>query len=168
MIILQSDRLILRTSKIEDANTLHREIFSNKNVVKNTFGKELFNLQETKAFIKNSCYLDSKLGLNTLVEKESGEIIGLAGVLKCSYLGQVDYEFGFILAETYWGKGYASEIGKAQIDFVKNELKEKRVLALVHKENVSSLKCIQRLNLHFIKTVSTKDRGDREVYIKEL
>jgi ribosomal-protein-alanine N-acetyltransferase len=33
--------------------------------------------------------------------------------LPCKYIGNDEYEFGFILATKFWAKGYAREIGKA-------------------------------------------------------
>ncbi|MFA9374098.1 MAG: GNAT family N-acetyltransferase, partial [Poseidonibacter sp.] len=92
----------------------------------------------------------------------------LAGNIECNYLDEKDYEFGFILGKDFWGKGYATEIGKAQIDFIKNELKGKRVLALVHKDNIGSIKTIEKLGLIHLTTVQTDGRGNREVYIKNF
>ena len=66
------------------------------------------------------------------------------------------------------GQGYATEIGKAQIDFIKNELKARRVLALVHKDNIASIKTIEKLALIHLTTVPTDGRGNREVYIKKF
>lgn len=168
MIILETERLLLRTTTLDDTNDLYEQVFSNEEVVQFTFGREGLNIEETEEFIKNNCNFDKELGLSTLVEKKSGNIIGLAGNLECNYLDEKDYEFGFILGKDFWGKGYATEIGKAQIDFIKNKLKAKRVLALVHKENIGSIKTIEKLGLNHFTTVPTVGRGNREVYIKKF
>ena len=168
MQILKTKRLTLRTTSLNDANDLYTQIFSNPDVVKYTFGSELFNLKQTKEFIKNNCNFDSKLGLSTLIENESSKIIGLAGVIECDYLDTTEYEFGFILGENFWAKGYATEIGQAQIDFIKDNIKAPRVLALAHKNNLGSLNCIKKLGLTYLKTIPTDGRGDREVYAKEF
>lgn len=168
MIILETDRLLLRTTTLDDTNDLYEQVFSNEDVVQFTFGREGLNIEKTEDFIKNNCNFDSKLGLSTLIEKNSGNIIGLAGNIECNYLDEKDYEFGFILGKDFWGKGYATEIGKAQIDFIKNELKAKRVLALVHKDNIGSIKTIEKLGLIHLTTVQTDGRGNREVYIKKF
>jgi ribosomal-protein-alanine N-acetyltransferase len=168
MNIIETDRLILRTTILQDTNDLYKQVFSNNDVVKFTFGSDGLNIDETKDFIKNNCNFDKKLGLSTLVEKIRGRIIGLAGNIECNYLEKKDYEFGFILGKEFWGKGYATEIGKAQINFIKNELKGKRVLALVHKDNVASIKTIEKLGLNHLTTVPTNGRGNREVYIKNF
>lgn len=164
MTILESNRLILRNTVDEDIATLYKNIFNDKDVVEHTFGNDLKSFEEVENFIKTSCNYYNKLGLSTLLEKQSNTIIGLAGIIKCEYLEQIDYEFGFILSKNYWGKGYAKEIGLAQIKYTKDELKAKRVLALAHKENIASLNLIKKLGLEYIKTVPTNGRGDREVY----
>jgi len=164
MNIIKTQRLIIRNTKIEDIEDLYKQVFSNDEVVKYTFGKELSNFDDVKDFVEKNCNFDKKLGLSTLVEKDSSKVIGLAGVIECNYLDSVDYEFGFILGSDFWGKGYASEIGQAQIDYVKNEIKAKRVLALAHKENEASVKCINKLGLEYKTTISTENRGDREVF----
>ena len=168
MIILETARLLLRTTRLDDTNDLYKQIFSNEDVVQFTFGREGLNIEETENFIKNNCNFDSKLGLSTLIEKKSGNIIGLAGNIECNYLDEKDYEFGFILGKDFWGKGYATEIGQVQIDFIKNELKAKKVLALVHKDNIASIKTIKKLGLIHLTTVQTNGRGNREVYIKKF
>lgn len=168
MKILETKRLILRTTILEDASDLYTQVFSNDEVVKYTFGSDGLDIEKTKEFIKQNCNFDSNFGLSTLVEKESGKIIGLAGNLECNYLDTKDYEFGFILGRDFWGKGYATEIGQAQIDYVKDIIKAPRVLALVHKENLGSVKTIEKLGLSYLTTVPTNGRGDREVYLKNF
>lgn len=164
MTILESQRLVLRNTTDDDITTLYTEIFENDDVVKFTFGNDLKSFEEVKDFIQTNCNYTDKLGLSTLVEKQSDKIIGLAGIISCEYLEQTDYEFGFILSENFWGKGYGKEIGIAQIEYIKNEIKAKRVLALAHKDNIPSCKLINKLGLEYIKTVPTNGRGNREVF----
>lgn len=168
MKILQSPRLILRNTLLEDSLFLYEEIFNVDEVTQFTFGKELNNFEQCEEFIKKQCNFDAVLGLSTLVEKQTDKIIGLAGVIECDYLGTQDYEFGFILGKSFWSKGYATEIGEAQIKYVKEVLKAKRVLALVHKDNTASVKCIKKLGLQYEKSVTTINRGSRDVYILEF
>lgn len=164
MNIITSQRLIIRNTKLEDLESLYTDIFSEEDVVKYTFGKELFNKKQTEEFIIQNCNFENQLGLSTIIERNSEEIIGLGGIIKCEYLEQEDYEFGFILAKKFWGKGYASEIGLAQINFAKENLKAKRILALAHEDNLASIKCIKKLGLEYVSTVPTEGRGHREVF----
>lgn len=168
MQLLETNRLILRNTVDEDIETLYELVFKDQEVVQHTFGKEMFDFEQTKEFVKNNCNFDKEYGLSTLIEKESNEIIGLGGVVQCQYLDQTDYEFGFILAKKAWGKGYATEIGQAQIEFVKNKLKESRVLALASPDNKGSIHTIEKLGLKHVKDIHTPNRGVRALYLKSF
>jgi len=163
MQILDTQRLILRTMIEEDFDSLYENVFSNFKVVQNTFGSSMFSKEETIDFLKNNANFDSKLGLSTLVEKDTNNVIGLAGVIKSEYLDAIDYEIGFILQETSWGKGYAKEIGKAQIEQVKEDLNDKRVLAVVVANNIASIKTLESLGFIYVKKLDIT-RGKRLLY----
>lgn len=167
MEILNTTRLILRTIQNSDFEQIHEKIFLNPNVVKNTFGSQLFNLEETKDFLIKNANFNEKIGLSVIVEKSTNEIIGLAGLLKCDYLNDEDYEIGFILEESSWGKGYAKEIGIAQINQAKNDFAKNRILAAAAPENISSIKALESLGFVFIKEIETK-RGKRFIFLMDF
>lgn len=154
---MKTERLRLRTLNQEDSKALYELIFSDRDVIKYTFGKDTISEQNVYEYVK-------QIGLKVLENNTSKEIIGLAGVLPCSYLQADDYEFGFILAKKFWGQGYANEIGKAQIESIKNSLSKHRAIATVYPENFASIKCIEKLGLKYETTIST-DRGERLVYL---
>jgi len=167
MIILETSRLTLKTIEKEDSQVLHDLIFSNEDTMKYTFGEKAFTLEETKKFIyKNFCKNYAIVGMAPLFEKKSGLLIGLAGVLENELLGKNHYEFGFIIAEEFRKKGYATEVAQSQMTFIKKRLRQNKVYALVHKENEISKKILEKLGLSYVKEIKTKDRGSREVYTK--
>ncbi|AXX92032.1 acetyltransferase [Malaciobacter molluscorum LMG 25693] len=166
MTILTTKRLILRTFTKLDIDTLYEDVFKCSDVVKYTFGNENFSYEQTKNFINNNCNFKDKIGLSIIEKKDTNEIIGLGGVLQCEYLDEIDYEIGFILAKRFWKKGFAKEIGQAQIDFIKDKLKAKKALALVDTNNTASIKTIKSLGFNYLKSVKTTDsRKQRDVYI---
>ncbi|MGA1941426.1 GNAT family N-acetyltransferase [Arcobacter sp. YIC-310] len=167
MEILNTNRLILRTMKEKDFDILFDKIFSNKNVVANTFGSSGFTKKETEEFLRTHGNFDSSIGLSVLLEKQTKTIIGLAGILSCTYLDEEDYEIGFILEETSWGKGYAKEIGLAQIQQIKN-LGKNRALAAASKTNVASSKSLFSLGFRLVKESRDKIRGERLIYSLQL
>ncbi len=157
---MKTERLRLREINREDDTTLYEFIFRDQDVVRYTFGKDVISEQNVYEYVK-------QIGLKVIENNMTKEIIGLAGVLPCPYLGRDDYEFGFILAKKFWGLGYAGEIGKAQIEFIKNTLLKTRAVATVYPQNFASIKCIEKLGLKYETTVST-DRGERLVYLIEF
>jgi RimJ/RimL family protein N-acetyltransferase len=52
---------------------------------------------------------------------------------------------GYLLAESYWGKGYATEILKGLIDFIEIEDQVTRLIAGVATDNLASIKLLQKL-----------------------
>jgi len=169
MIILETTRLVLKTIEKEDSQVLHDLIFSNEDTMKYTFGEKAFSLEETKKFIyKNFCKNYAIVGMAPLFEKQSGLLIGLAGVLENEVLGKNHYEFGFIIAEEFRKKGYAKEVAESQITFIKKRLKQNKVYALAHKDNTASKNLLEKLGLTHINNIETQDRGSREVYSKRV
>lgn len=166
MNILKSKRLVLRNMSKEDFPFLYEKIFTQHNVVQHTFGSGLLSYEEMEELLFQIGSFKTNLGLSTLIKKDTQEILGLAGVMKSDYLDSLDYEIGFILKEEAWKKGYAKEIGEAQINYVQNILKQKRVLALAKKDNVSSIHTLHKLGFEYFKTIDTKQRGKRELFIK--
>jgi RimJ/RimL family protein N-acetyltransferase len=63
---------------------------------------------------------------------------------------------GYLLGESYWGKGYATEILKGLIDFIASEDQVTRLIAGVATENVASIKLLQKMG--FIHS-SSEDNG---------
>lgn len=56
-----------------------------------------------------------------------------------------DTHIGYLLAESYWGKGYATEILKGLIDFIDSEDKITRLIAGVATDNIASTKLLHKL-----------------------
>jgi len=91
--------------------------------------------------------------------------VGFAGLVPCSDLGERDYEIGFVLGHEFWGRGFATEIGRAQIEYGLNTLGCERLLAKVAPQNRASISVLNKLGMEHHATIETKDRGIREVYV---
>ena len=166
--IIITDRLALRSALDSDLDTLHSITFSDPEVMSQAFSGKPLNKKESKNFF--SIYFDhgrngKQLGVRTL--KDTNTIIGFSGLLECSILGRKDYEIGFVLGREYWGKGYASEIGDAQIKYGIELLGCKRLLALVAPKNKPSISVLHKIGMVLHSTVETKTRGTKDVYIVE-
>lgn len=168
MIILETERLVLKTITHNEIEQLFEHLFSDAEVMKYAFLGKSFTYADTTEFVENHfASEDSKIGLACLHEKKGDALVGVAGILKCDYFGRDDFEFGFILGKDHWDKGYATEIGQAQIDFCLHELELDRVLALTNQDNEKSQQVLEKLHMEFVKTVETDSRGVRKIYKKE-
>lgn len=67
-----------------------------------------------------------------------------------------DTHVGYLLGESYWGKGYATEILKGLIDFIESEDQMTRLIAGVATDNIASIKLLKKLG--FIHS-SSEDNG---------
>lgn len=109
----------------------------------------------------------SQTGIATLIEKETNGIIGFAGLFACDALGADDFEIGFVLARTAWGKGIATEIGAAQLAFGFEQLNCGRLLGLVHPQNEPSIHALKKLGLKYLTDAEGMNRPARSVYCIE-
>lgn len=98
----------------------------------------------------------SKIGFGfwRVNEKQSGEAIGMVGLIKRDSLEDVD--IGFALLPEYAGKGFAFEAALACMEFAQTELKLKRVVAITLPSNDSSIRLIEKLGLKFEKRFMDK------------
>ena len=167
MIILETSKLTLKTIEKEDSQVLYDLIFSHEETMKYTFGGKAFTLEESKKFIyKNFCKNNAIVGLAPLFEKSSGNLVGLAGILKSEDLGTNQHEFKVIIAEKFRRKGYAQEVVQSELTFIRRRLKQNKAFALIHKEDEASKKLLEKSGMTFIKNINLKDRIDQEVYTK--
>lgn len=168
MEIIRTERLALRSAVDSDLDTLHSIVFSNPEVMSQTFSGKPLNKNESQSFFSiNFDHERSGKQLGVLTLKDTSTIIGFSGLLECWVLGQKDYEIGFVLGREYWGKGYASEIGNAQIKYGLELLGCKRLLALVAPKNETSISVLHKIGMALHSTVETKTRGTKIVYIAE-
>lgn len=60
-----------------------------------------------------------------------------------------DVEIGYRLQRVFWGKGYATEVGKALIRKGFLELGVKRIVASALSENQASIRVMEKIGLKF-------------------
>lgn len=164
MTILDSRRLSLGALKETDIPHL-QIILGDEEVTRQTFGGTPMSSSASDIFIQEHFNTTgATTGLSPLREKQSSKIIGFAGLLPFNHYNQYDFEFGFVLAREAWGKGYATEVGKAQIDYAFNTLRLNRLFAMAAPSNKSSLQVIRKLGLQYKCDLVEGGRGLRQVY----
>lgn len=163
--ILTTERLILRSVDESDFEPLFNMTFSNPKVMRHVFEAKPLSREEAMSFFNKDFDHDvsgNKIGV--LIDKETGQRVGFGGPISCSALGENDYEIGFVLGTDYWGKGLATEIGKAQIEHGLNTLGCKRLLALVAPKNTASIAVLKKIGMTHYESIETEHRGKREIF----
>lgn len=139
---LETKRLILRKLKETDYERLFL-LDSNREVMKYIGMPTLSKVEESKEVVKMIMqqYEDNGVGRLAVIEKESDLLIGWSGLkLNTSEVNgyQNFYELGYRFLPETWGKGYATESGKASLEYGFNDLKAEVIYAYAHCENQAS------------------------------
>ncbi len=159
----ETERLILRPLELTDADRMHL-LDRDPEVMKYIGMPTLSSVEETRdviGYIRKQ-YDDFGIGRFAVVEKESGLLVGWSGLKfnDSEVNGFKDfYELGYRFLPETWGKGYASETGKAFVDKFFDEMKLKNLYAYAHSENGASNHVLTKLG--FTKTGTfTEPDGD--------
>jgi len=135
---------------------------SDPEVVRYVGVKPIDDIEKTREIIKNirQQYVDHGIGRWAVIHKESGEVIGWAGLKFIKHLNGFDdnYDLGYRFQKAHWGKGYGYESAKAWIDFGFNEMKLPRISAYADVENTASVKILEKCGMRFVNKFL--DEGD--------
>ncbi len=113
-------------------------------------------------------YESDGFGIEALIERASGRMIGWAGLAVPHFLPEVlpAVEVGWRLSRDQWGKGLATEAGAAAVDFGFTQGGLTRIVSIYEPENVASGRVMARLG--FTHCVTTQGPRGEEVAVMEL
>lgn len=90
-------------------------------------------------------------GLYAMEMKDSGEVVGLCGLLKREYLPAVD--IGYALLPQFEGRGLALEACKLVMDIAVTKLEMDTVFAIVTPANARSISLLEKLGFSLEKEI---------------
>ena len=70
-----------------------------------------------------------------------------------------DLEVGYILRQSAWGQGYATEIARALCEYGLNTLGRDRLIATVDADHASSLRVLEKIGMSILERVEGPDGG---------
>ena len=164
--MIETKRLVLRPFDCNDLDII-MELYSDEEIMKYMpdpvmdMAMAQDRLDKNVAGWKENPQISYEMAV---VRKDSGEKIGRAEMVRDH--SEDSAMIGCLLLKSEWGKGYASEIMNALIDYCFNVLQVHRVYGLCHPDNTGSWKtmekCGMRREAHFIqKRRYTKADGMR-------
>lgn len=164
--ILQTKRLLVRESTLEDVDEFYR-IYSDPSITR--YMEDLYEDRDAERAYMQS-YIDQiygfyGYGLWTVLLKESGGIIGRAGLSVRE--GYEIPELGFLIDVSYQGQGYGFEVCAEILKYAQEELEFDKVQALVDERNVISIGLVKKLGFVFRGNV-TENGQKYGLYIKKL
>jgi RimJ/RimL family protein N-acetyltransferase len=156
----ETDRLILRRLQEGDAEALHREIYSDHDVVRYYNGDRVFSLEEVREFLPRRRNI-GQFGYWTVTLKETGEPIGQVHIDPYANLGwhplpedadllcqSPEVHLGFAFGKRFWGHGYAFEACRRLVLYAFQDLRLRRLLGGAAGINHRSVRLHERLGFH--------------------
>lgn len=139
--IFETARLFVRRLQESDVE-LFFDLMSNPNVMR-MIPQTILNKEESDSQLKELIELEqsSDTKIWSLCQKSNGEFIGFAGFLKNT---DSEDEIAYRLREKHWNKGFGTEIAKGLIDFGFTKMNTNLITADVFKENVKSIKILEK------------------------
>lgn len=152
---IETERLILRDMRLTDLDGMF-ELDSDPEVHKYLGNKPVKTKEESRRIIEGVLkqYKERGIGRWAAIEKETGEFIGWSGIrLNTEYNMNgftKYYDVGYRLIKRFWGKGYATESGKAAIDYAFNTLKLQEIYATTEMGNEASHNALLKIGLDYV------------------
>jgi [ribosomal protein S5]-alanine N-acetyltransferase len=155
---IESARLSIRTFDPARDSGAMLPVYGDPEVMRYIPGGAVQDVRAIQALLETYAKTQETYGFSSwaVVERESGRIVGDAGFSIFEATG--DVELGYTLARDAWGKGYATEAGRACLNAALVHLAAPRIIALADLENVASQRVAERLGMTRHGTVEAHGR----------
>jgi ribosomal-protein-alanine N-acetyltransferase len=151
--IVETSRLKLRHVVTHDAAFI-LALLNDSSFLQYVGDKQVRNLESAINYILEgpvASYQAYGFGLYLVELIDTGEPIGICGVIKRDFLDHAD--LGFALMPEYRGNGYAFESARATVDFARDELRLAHIVAFTAPGNVRSINLLAKLGMSFDKLI---------------
>ena len=144
MDLIETERLLLRPFQPDDAGAAHAW-FGDASVMKYAPTGPDASVEKTRARLAGYEAHQLRHGFSKwlVVERATGQPVGDAGLLVLENEGWVD--LGFRFAPPFWGKGFATEVGRAWVSAAFGALGLPELGAFAHPQNTASLRVLEKL-----------------------
>lgn len=169
--MIKTERLIMRPFNENDLDII-MNLYSNEEIMKH-MPNDVMNVEKAQKHLykvvggwKEIPQVNYEMAV---ISKDDQKKIGRSRI-------HVNYEtdtamIGWLLLKEGWGKGYATEMTRALMDYSFDVLNVHRVCALCHPKNISSWKVLEKCNMrreaHFIQKCKYV-KGDKIMWEDEL
>ena len=163
MLVLETERLILRHLCIDDAGFILR-LLNEPSFIRHIGDKGVRTGEDAQQYLLSGpidSYDRFGHGLNMVELKKSGEPVGICGLVRREDLD--DPDIGYALLEQHWSQGYAAESAEAVMKHARETLNLQRIVAMVTPDNHSSIRLLEKIGLTFERMIR---RGDDDKELK--
>jgi ribosomal-protein-alanine N-acetyltransferase len=152
MLILETERLLLRHLEPNDLDDLFA-LYSDQEV-RQYFPEGTLTYEETKKeleWFRNGHPERPELGLWATIHKATDRFIGRCGLLPWVIDERPEVEVAYMLAKEVWGQGLGTEAAQAILDYGFGQLQLTRLICLIDRENVASIRVAEKIGMTFEK-----------------
>jgi len=147
-VIIETERLFIKQWTLDDIEGLFNVMSDSK--VHIYTGDNPWTMERCKSYIEfniNRKVKSLEDFHGAVVLKESNEIIGLTGLNP--YLTK-EPEIEWQLGARFWGKGYATEVGKAIIEAAFKNTDITKIYGMVNPDNIGSKRVMNKIGMTFL------------------
>lgn len=168
----ETKRLRLRIPALDDAEKIFNLYAQDKKVTRFLTWKPHDSIDETRAFLERclDVWQQSRAFPWVVVEREQDQLIGMIEL-------EVDghrAELGYVLAQAFWGAGYATEAAQLVVDWAIAQPKIFRVWAVCDVENLPSARVLEKAGMKREGTLKrwlyhpNSDKKPRDCYVYSI
>ncbi|KQS90241.1 GNAT family N-acetyltransferase [Chryseobacterium sp. Leaf394] len=162
----ETERLIIRLISLDDAQLIF-DLYNMPNFIKFIGNRHITSLEAAENYIENRFFPQiNRLGYGNyaVILKEENIKIGAVGIFEREGLDVSD--IGFSVLEKFEGKGLMYEAAAKIKDEVMNRFNLKKISAITTKDNISSQKLIEKLDLKFKNFVTLPNEDEELMYFE--
>ena len=160
MIILETERLILSHLTTDDAPFI-LTLLNDPSFLRFIGDRGVRTVDDAREYILDgpiASYEQNGFGLWLVTLKESGESVGICGLVKRESLEDVDIGFAFL--SQFTGRGYGLETAVATLTYAQTVLKLNRIVAITSLDNTRSIRLLENMGMRF--EMKTRLAAERE------
>jgi len=149
-VFLETERLLLKTS--DPTELQHWILLCQDPAVMKYIGSVKTKEEIEDLFFNMAAPYHKKYGLGfcSVFEKETGYFIGQAGLFHIGYDDtKTDIEVAYRFQEKFWGKGYATEVTKALIEWGFTNLTVQKLIGFAREGNIASKQVLMKVGMHY-------------------
>ncbi len=166
---VETERLVLRPWSPAEIDSL-ASVFAEPEVWRHPFGRGL-SRAESQRFLDRQLEHWDRYGFGSWAAELKGQdsLIGYIGLSIPSWLPQVlpAVEVGWRLRPDHWGRGLATEGGRASVRHGFETLELDRIISIFTPDNVASGRVMEKLGMHDWMTTKDPERGIR-LLVREI
>ena len=157
----RTERLVARSWQIEDL-PLARELWGDPAVTALIDSRGKLSDAQVAEKLRAEIERERSHGVQywALFDHRNGGFVGCGGLRPWVYTpGEANFEVGFHLVKSCWGRGLATEAARGVLEYSWHESRLSKVYAGHHPDNRASQRILEKLGFEFIGTVLYEPTG---------